>query len=70
MAYGFVIFFLLPPVPEKIKWGFTEEQKEIAKRRTREAFNVEDAKINPRLLLALAKDPQTYFYGESTPHTN
>lgn len=67
IAYGFVIFALLPPVPEKLKWGFTAEQKGIAIRRSREAYNIIDAKINPRQLVALLKDPKIYFYGACTP---
>lgn len=63
IAYGFVVLFLLPPVPEKVKWGFSQEQKEIARRRTLEAYNVEDAKINPKHILLLAVDPKIYFYG-------
>jgi hypothetical protein len=63
IAYGSIIFILLPPVPEKLKWGFTSEQKDIAIRRSREAYNIIDAKINPRQLLALLKDPKIYFYG-------
>ena len=63
IGYGFVIFAILPPVPEKLKWGFTTEQKEIAIRRSKEAYNILDAKINPRQLLWLFKDPKIYFYG-------
>jgi hypothetical protein len=67
VAYGFVVLFLLPPVPEKIKWGFNERQKEIAKIRTAEAYNVEGAQIHPRHLLVLAKDPKIYFLGTIIP---
>jgi hypothetical protein len=63
IAHGFVILVLLPPVPEKIKWGFTKEEKDIAIRRTKEAYNATDAKINPRQLLALLKDVKAYLYG-------
>lgn len=66
ITYGFVVLFLLPPVPEKVKWGFSQEQKEIARRRTLEAYNVEDAKIHPKHILLIAKDPKIYFYGMFT----
>ncbi len=66
VAYGFVVLFLLPPVPEKVTWGFSTKQKEIAKRRTAEAYNVEGAKINPRQLLVLAQDPKIYFFSRYT----
>lgn len=63
IAYAFVLYVLLPPVPEKVTWGFSAEQKEIAVRRSREAYNVIGAKIRPRQLFNLLKDPKTYFYG-------
>lgn len=63
-SYGFVVLFLLPPVPERIKWGFNEREKEIARRRTVEAYNVEDAAVNFKHLLVLAKDSKLYFSGE------
>lgn len=55
---------MLPPVPERIKWSFNEREKAIARRRTAEAYNVEDAWINFKHLLILAKDPKLYFSGE------
>lgn len=59
-----MILWLLPPVPEKVKWGFSAREKEIAKNRTAEAYNVEDAKINPQHLIQLFKDPKIYFFGK------
>ena len=56
---------LLPPVPEKVKRGFTEQEKKIAKRRTIEAYNVPGTGIHPKHLRSLAKDPKVYFYSTS-----
>lgn len=64
IAYALVIFVLLPPVPEKLKWGFNAEEKQIAIQRSKEAYNIIDAKINPRQLIWLLKDPKIYFYGD------
>lgn len=52
---------MLPPVPEKLKWGYSSKEKAIAVRRTEESFNVVGAKINVHHLLALVKDPKIYF---------
>ncbi|KAL1962679.1 hypothetical protein VTN77DRAFT_9313 [Rasamsonia byssochlamydoides] len=59
--YGFVVLFSLPPVPERVKWGFTAREKEIAKQRTAKAYNVENAAVNWKHLIVLAKDPKVYF---------
>lgn len=64
IGFGLIIFFLLPPVPERLKWGWTEEEKQISLRRTREAYNEVEAKIRPKHLLELFKDPKVYFLGE------
>jgi glycine betaine/choline ABC-type transport system substrate-binding protein len=58
---------VLPSVPEKVSFGFTKQEKEMALRRTQEAYNTTDAKIKPKQLVALAKDPKTYFYSKSPP---
>jgi hypothetical protein len=65
VAYGFVVLFLLPPVPEKLKRGFSAEQKDIAVRRSKEAYNTLDAKIDLKQLLKLLKDPKSYFLSTS-----
>jgi hypothetical protein len=61
---GFIVLGLLPPVPEKLRWGFSPQDKAIAVRRTREAFNVPHAKFNGTQLKAVLKDPKMYFYGK------
>lgn len=54
---------LLPPVPEKLRFGFSQEEKEMAIIRSQEAYNTVDAKIAPKQLVALVKDPKTYLHG-------
>jgi hypothetical protein len=67
--YRFWIYRLstTPPVPERLTWGWNARQKEIAVRRSREAFNVEGAKINVRQLLELVRDAKAWFYSKSFP---
>ncbi len=65
IACGFIVMAILPPVPEKVKFGFTKQEKEMAVQRSQEAFNTTDAKVKPKQLLAMVKDPKTYFYSKS-----
>ncbi|OQV08074.1 hypothetical protein CLAIMM_12399 [Cladophialophora immunda] len=62
IAFGFVIFFLLPGAPERLRWGWTAEEKEYAIRRTREAYNIEGNKIHPKHILDLFKTPKLYLF--------
>jgi hypothetical protein len=65
--FGFIILFVLPSSPERLRWGFSAAEKEIGLRRYREAFNIEgDDKIRGAQILGSLKDPKTWFYG-STP---
>ena len=64
IACGFIVMSLLPPVPEKVKFGFTAEEKEMSIQRSKEAYNTLGAKVKPKQLLALVKDPKSYFYGK------
>ena len=64
VAVGIFVLFLLPPVPEKLKWGFSSAEKDMAVRRSREAFNAENAGIVPAQLLSLARDVKMYLYSE------
>jgi hypothetical protein len=56
----------MPPLPEKLRWGFTEEEKAIAKRRTTEAYNEPHAKIRPKQLLEVFNDRRNYLYGKGS----
>jgi hypothetical protein len=66
VTFGFIVFLLLPPVPERLTWGWSAKQKEIAVRRSREAYNVTGAKIHLKQLLDLVKDAKAWFYGKSS----
>jgi hypothetical protein len=62
--FGFIILFVLPSSPERLRWGFSAAEKEIGLRRYREAFNVEgDNKIRGAQILGALQDPKTSFYG-------
>ncbi|KAH8705207.1 putative pantothenate transporter [Talaromyces proteolyticus] len=62
IAVGVFVYFILPPVPEKLRWGFSQAEKDMALRRSREAFNSENASVVPHQLLALLKDLKMYLY--------
>ncbi|KAK4223101.1 putative transporter [Podospora fimiseda] len=62
VGFGLVILFLLPTTPERVKWGFSKDEKKIAMRRTEEAYNVPNAKPNGAQFVAALKDPKTWFY--------
>ncbi|KAK4234664.1 putative transporter [Achaetomium macrosporum] len=62
VGFGVVLALLLPSTPERVKRGFTAEEKEIALRRTREAYNVPHTRPNLRQLIAALRDPKTWFY--------
>ncbi|OKL55581.1 hypothetical protein UA08_09178 [Talaromyces atroroseus] len=61
VGMGFVVLALLPSTPEKTTWMFSEKEREIAMRRSREAFNVAHTKIEPKQLIAVVKDPKVVF---------
>jgi hypothetical protein len=56
VGWGFVVTFLLPPSPENLQWFFNAQEKEIALRRYREAFNIERTKVPPKIMLNTIKD--------------
>jgi hypothetical protein len=62
---GFFVMALLPSTPETLRWGFSESEKQIAVRRTRENFNIPHTRIRPKQLLAVIKDPKAWFYVSS-----
>jgi MFS family permease len=63
MSVGFslIVWLLLPPVPERVRLGFTVEEKRIAIARSVQAFNTLDAKINKSHIGAVFKQPFIYF---------
>jgi hypothetical protein len=62
VGWGFVVIFLLPPSPENLQWLFNAQEKEIALRRYREAFNIERTKVSPKIILNTIKDTKAWFY--------
>ena len=64
VGFGALIFFILPTTPERVKWGFSKGEKEIAMRRTREAYNVPNTRPNAAQLLAAVRDRKTWFYSK------
>ncbi|KIY01719.1 uncharacterized protein Z520_01857 [Fonsecaea multimorphosa CBS 102226] len=62
VAWGFIVLALLPPLPEQLRWGFTEKEKVIARRRGVEGYNEPNAKIKPKQILDIFKDRRTYLY--------
>lgn len=63
VAWGVVILLLLPPLPDQIRWGFTEDEKALARRRAIEGYNDLDAEIKPKQILSIFKDRRLYLYG-------
>jgi sugar phosphate permease len=61
IGFAFVVFIFLPPVPEKVKWGFTADEKRIALARSQQAHNTLDAKLSTGKILANFKKPLIYF---------
>jgi hypothetical protein len=62
VGFGFIVLLLLPASPEKLRWFFNAQEKEIALRRYREAFNIERTKVSPKQILTTFKDPKAWFY--------
>ncbi|KEF63446.1 uncharacterized protein A1O9_01424 [Exophiala aquamarina CBS 119918] len=56
VGWAFVILLLLPHTPEKIRFGFTEEDKKLIIRRSRRAQNTGESKILPRKILQVLFD--------------
>jgi len=62
IGYGFVIMFFLPPVPERLRWGFSEDEKRLAIVRTLQANNTPGAKIRWVEVPQTFKNPMLYVY--------
>lgn len=62
MGYGVLVLIFLPPVPEKLKWGFTKDEKRMAVIRTQQAHNTPGAKIRWKEVLPSFKSPMLYVY--------
>lgn len=62
VAFGFLVLFALPPVPERLKWGFSVEEKRMAVVRTWQANNTPHTKVNFRQLLIPFRWPTLYVW--------
>jgi len=64
MSTGFslIVLTLLPPVPEKVRFGFTADEKRIAIARSVEAYNTVDAQFNKKQIPAIFKQPLIYIF--------
>lgn len=56
IGWAFFVIFLLPNTPETVKFGFTEEDKQIIIRRSRRAQNTGESKILPQKILQVIFD--------------
>jgi sugar phosphate permease len=61
-VFGFLVLFALPPVPERLRWGFSAEEKIMAVVRTWQANNTPHATVNFRKLLVPFKWPILYVW--------
>lgn len=62
IGYGILVLLFLPPVPEKLRYGFTEDEKRLAIVRTLQANNTPGAKIRWKEVLPTFKQPMLYVY--------
>lgn len=58
IIWGFVVLALLPPTPEKVRFGFSDDEKKLIVRRSRASHNTGDGTIRPKLILKLLLDPK------------
>lgn len=58
IIWGFVVLALLPPTPEQVRFGFTEDEKKMIMTRSRAAHNTGNGTIRPKLILKLLIDPK------------
>lgn len=57
LCFGLLTLGILPPVPEKLRWGFTKEEKRMAVIRTQWANNTPHAKLRWKDVPASFKSP-------------
>lgn len=63
VGWSVVIFFLLPPTPNSIRRGFSQDEKRLLLQRASSAHNTGDNKIVPKLILRVLTDPQFWLIG-------
>jgi Major Facilitator Superfamily len=62
VGYGILVMIFLPPVPEKLRYGFTKEEKRLAVIRTQQANNTPGAKIRWKEVIPALKQPMLWVY--------
>jgi MFS family permease len=62
IAFGLLVLVLLPPVPERLKWGFTPHETRLAVVRTWQANNTPNATFRWHQLSQTFKSPMFYTY--------
>jgi len=61
VGFGVVVLALLPASPERLGWFFTAAEKDIARRRYQEAFNIHGTGVRPAQILKVLRDPKIWF---------
>lgn len=62
IGFGVVVMLLLPPVPERLRWGFSADEKRLAIVRTLQANNTPGARIRWTEVPTAFKNPMLYVY--------
>ena len=62
LSYGIFVLIFLPPVPERVGFGFTKDEKRLAVIRTQQANNTPGAKIHWKQVLPSLKSPMLWVY--------
>ena len=62
IGYGILVLCILPPVPEKLRWGFTADEKRLAVIRTQQAHNTPGAKIRWKEVIPTFRAPMLYIW--------
>ena len=62
MGFGILVIIFLPPVPEKVKFGFSADDRRMAIVRTQQAHNTPGAKIRWKSVPSAFADPMLYIY--------
>lgn len=60
VGWSVVIFLLLPPTPNSIRRGFSQNEKTILIQRAASSHNTGDNKVVPKLILQVLMDPQLW----------
>jgi len=61
VGFAFVVFFFLPAVPERVRWGFTTNEKRVTIARSQQAYNTVNATLTKPQIPSVFKQPLIYF---------